>query len=98
MKAYDIIISPMLTEKTNIQRENINVYTFKVKRQANKKEIGAAIKELFNVTPISCNLLNVKSKVKKVVSRKGYLIGKGKTSSWKKAYVYLKKEDKIDIF
>ncbi|ACH94718.1 50S ribosomal protein L23 [Borrelia recurrentis] len=98
MKVYDIIISPMLTEKTNIQRENMNVYAFKVKKQANKKEIGAAIKELFNVTPISCNLLNVKSKVKTVVSRKGYPIGRGKTSSWKKAYVYLKKEDKIDIF
>ncbi|AYE36348.1 50S ribosomal protein L23 [Borrelia turcica IST7] len=98
MKACDIMISPMLTEKTNIQRENMNVYAFRVKKQANKKEVGAAIKELFNVVPISCNVLNVKSKNKVVVSRKGYPIGKGKTSSWKKAYVYLKKEDKIDIF
>ncbi|QMU99253.1 50S ribosomal protein L23 [Borrelia sp. A-FGy1] len=98
MEAYDIIISPMLTEKTNIQRENMNVYAFRVKKQANKKEVSAAIKELFNVVPISCNVINIKSKNKLVVSRKGYPIGKGKTSSWKKAYVYLKKEDKIDIF
>lgn len=98
MKAYDIIVAPMLTEKTNTQRESINVYVFKVNKRANKKEVGAAIKELFNVTPVSCNLLNIKSKAKVVVSRRGYPIGKGKTSSWKKAYVYLKKEDKIDIF
>ena len=91
MKACDIMISPMLTEKTNIQRENMNVYAFRVKKQANKKEVGAAIKELFNVVPISCNVLNVKSKNKVVVSRKGYPIGKGKTSSWKKHMFILKR-------
>ncbi|WKC58035.1 50S ribosomal protein L23 [Borrelia sp. P9F1] len=98
MKAFDIMISPVLTEKTNIQRENMNVYTFRVKKQANKKDVGAAIKELFGVVPVSCSVLNVKSKSKVVVSKKGYPIGKGKTSSWKKAYIYLRKEDKIDIF
>ncbi|UER67648.1 50S ribosomal protein L23 [Borrelia sp. BU AG58] len=98
MKAYDIMISPVLTEKTNVQREGINVYAFRVKKQANKKDVSAAVKELFNVVPLSCNVLNVKSRNKVVVSKKGYPIGKGKTSSWKKAYIYLRKEDRIDIF
>ncbi len=39
MKAYDIIVSPMLTEKTNTQRESINVYVFKVNKRANKKRL-----------------------------------------------------------
>ena len=98
MRACDIMISPVLTEKTNIQRENMSVYAFRVKKQANKKDIGAAIKELFGVVPVACRVLNVKSKSKIVVSKKGYPIGRGRTSSWKKAYIYLKKEDKIDIF
>ncbi len=86
-----IIITPLLTEKSNISKEQ-NKYIFKVLKQANKKEIVEAIKTLYQVIPLSCRVINVNSKKK----RQGKFVGN--TSSYKKAIITLKQGDSISIF
>ena len=91
MKHYsDIIIAPVITEKSMAERQN-NVYTFKVVKTATKDEIKKAIEEAFKVNVKSINTLNTKSKRRRV--------GKyaGKTKTYKKAIVTLKDGSTIDL-
>ena len=91
MKDYtDIIIAPVITEKSATQAEN-NVYTFKVNADANKIAIKKAIEEAFGVKVEKINTLNTKSKSKRV----GRYTGKTKT--YKKAFVTLKDGEKIEL-
>ena len=54
MNPYDIIKRPLITEKTNIQKENYNQVTFEVDRKANRVEIKRAIENIFNVNVDYC--------------------------------------------
>lgn len=91
MKDYtDIIITPVITEKSSRDAEN-NVYTFKVSESANKTEIKKAIESAFDVHVTKVNTLNTKSKDKRV----GRYTGKTKT--YKKAYVTIADGEKIEI-
>ncbi len=91
MKDYtDIIIAPVITEKSAIQAES-NVYTFKVNSDANKTQIKKAIEEAFGVKVVKVNTLNTKAKAKRV----GRYTGKTKT--FKKAFVTLAEGDKIEL-
>ena len=87
----DILIEPVLSEKANMLREE-GKYVFKVAQSANKLQIKEAVRRLFNVNPISCTVMNVGGKPKRLRYRKGY------TASWKKAIVRLPKNEKIAIF
>ena len=86
----NVIIAPVITEKSAIQREN-NVYTFKVAKDANKIQIKKAIEEAFGVKVVKVNTLNTKSKSKRVGRYTG------KTKAYKKAYVTLKDGDSIEL-
>lgn len=88
----DIIIKkPRITEKSGIQAEALGVYTFEVTEKANKKNIAKAVKELYKVTPVKVNIINLPAKI--VFTR-----GKsGRKAGVKKAVVYLKKGDKIEF-
>lgn len=89
---YDaILLEPVLTEKSNILREQ-GQYTFKVDPRADKIQIMEAVRRMFNVHPISCNVMNVASKPKRLRGRPG------KTAQWKKAIVRLKAGETIKIF
>ena len=91
MKDYtDIIMAPVITEKSAIQAEK-NVYTFKVAESANKIEIKNAIEAAFGVKVANVNTLNTKSKSKRV----GRYTGKTKT--YKKAFVTLQDGEKIEL-
>ncbi len=86
-----IIKKPRITEKSGIQAESMNVYTFEVTTKANKKNIAKAVKELYKVTPVKVNIINLPAKI--VFAR-----GKtGRKSGVKKAIVYLKKGEKIEF-
>lgn len=91
MKKGEIIIHPIITEKSTENQEK-GRYCFKVNKRANKKEIMRAVKEIFGVEPVSCNIMNVKGKRKRVRYKLGY------TASWKKAILTLKEGDKIELF
>ncbi|MGN1164751.1 MAG: 50S ribosomal protein L23 [Candidatus Ornithospirochaeta sp.] len=94
MRADRVIIEPILSEKSNLAREGeCKKYTFKVDTAANKFEIMAAVKELFNVECTACNTMNVSGKPKFSRGKGGYK--KGYTASWKKAIVTLAKGQSI---
>jgi large subunit ribosomal protein L23 len=87
----NILIEPVLSEKSNILRES-GKYVFKVDPRANKLEIKEAVRRLFNVHPIACTVMVVAGKPKRLRNRAGY------TSTWKKAIVKLPKDEKIALF
>ena len=91
MTYEQILIEPVLSEKANILREE-GKYVFKVDKRANKMQIKEAVRRLYNVHPVSCTVMNVGGKPKRLRSRPGF------TSSWKKAIVRLSKDEKISIF
>jgi large subunit ribosomal protein L23 len=92
MIAYDIIKRPIITEKTNIQKEDANQVTFEVDRKANRVEIKRAVETIFNVNVAAVRTMQVKGKVK----RRGRITGKRK--DWKKAVVTLLPGQRIDFF
>ncbi len=95
MRADQVIIEPVLTEKTNGMRgRDYNKYTFKVDPRVNKLQIMQAVKDLFNVNPLKCNVVNVKAKPRTSRTKSG--MRAGNTTPWKKAIVTLKKGETID--
>ncbi|MBJ7535688.1 50S ribosomal protein L23 [Rhodomicrobium vannielii ATCC 17100] len=87
---YDVIRSPIITEKSTLVSEN-NQVVFKVEIDATKPDIKEAIERLFNVNVLAVNTLIRKGKVKRF---KGV---KGQQSDFKKAIVTLKEGQTIDI-
>ncbi len=91
MQYESILIEPVLSEKTNLLREE-GKYVFRVDPRATKIQVKEAVTRLFEVHPISCTMMNVKGKPKRLRNRAGY------TSSWKKAIVRLAKGETIKAF
>lgn len=87
-----IIHSPRITEKGAYMAEK-GVYVFNVSVDANKGEIATAVAELYKVTPRAVRVVSIPRKV--VITRGTNR--KGKTAGGKKAYVYLKAGDKIEL-
>ncbi len=87
----DIILRPRITEKSGMATESLNVFTFEVAQNATKPTIAKAIKTLYKVTPLKIRTVNLPRK--KVLSR-GRI---GMQGAVKKALVFLKKGDKINI-
>lgn len=87
-----VIIRPRITEKAAHIGER-NVYTFEVRRDATKNDVRDAVKELFDVTPARINIVNRQPRrfFSRMRNRRGIHPG------MKKAYVYLKKDDRIDL-
>ena len=92
MIQYDIIIRPVVTEKTSIQKEDFNQVSFEVDRRANRVEIRRAIEKIFNVRVADVKTMQVKGKVK----QRGRIVGKRK--DWKKAIVKLMPGERIEFF
>ncbi|MCU0831966.1 MAG: 50S ribosomal protein L23 [Rhizobiaceae bacterium] len=90
LRHYDVIVSPVITEKATIASEN-NQVVFKVARDATKPEIKAAVEALFGVKVKAVNTLVRKGKVKRF---RGFI---GKQSDFKKAIVTLAEGASIDV-
>jgi large subunit ribosomal protein L23 len=90
LDAYDVIVAPVITEKASAISE-ANQVVFKVRRDATKPEIKAAIEQLFGVTVVAVNTIVRKGKTKQF---RGI---KGKQQDVKKAIVRLAEGDKIDV-
>ncbi len=89
---YDMIIKPVVTEKTNDQKEESGQITFEVMPKTNRIEIKRAIEHIFNVKVGSVRTMNVKGKVK----RRGRIEGRRKNR--KKAIVTLMPGQRIEFF
>ena len=90
LTAYDVILAPVITEKASAVSES-NQVVFKVRRDATKPEIKAAVEALFKVKVLSVNTLTRKGKVKQF---RGI---RGRQQDVKKAIVRLAEGDKIDV-
>ncbi len=89
---YDMIIRPVVTEKTNDQKDQENQVTFEVDPKANRIEIKRAVEALFSVRVAEVRTMNIKGKIK----RRGRIMGKRK--NWKKAVVSLMPGQSIEFF
>lgn len=92
MNYKDIIIRPIITEKTMRYMDENNVVTFEVKKGSNKILIKQTVENIFHVDVDKVNVVNVRPKTKRV----GRYIGK--TKAIRKAYVKIKAGQDIDLF
>ena len=95
MDANEIIIRPLLTEKSYSGISN-KVYGFIVNKNANKVEIAHAVETKFNVEVAKVNTLIVKGHKKSQNTKQGRTVGK--TSDYKKAIVTLTEKSKPSAF
>jgi len=91
-----ILIKPIVTEKLTAQGEKLNRYGFIVDRKANKLQIKEAIEKTYGVSVADVNTVNYHGKKKSRYTKSGIL--RGRTNHFKKAYVTLAGEDKIDFY
>ena len=89
---FEILLRPLITEKSTIIQDTQNKYGFEVDRRANKIQVKRAVEAAFSVTVTSVNIATVKGKQKRFGPRMV------KRPFWKKAVVSLKLGDTIQIF
>jgi large subunit ribosomal protein L23 len=92
MMPNEIIIRPLITEKTSIQKEMFNQVTFEVDRRANRIEVKRAIETIFKVRVAGVKTMQITGKTK----QRGRITGKRR--NWKKAIVTLLPGERIDFF
>ena len=90
-RLMQVLLSPLVSEKSSIVADNNAQYTFRVTTDATKREIAKAVEKLFEVEVERVQVVNVKGKQKRFGNVNG------KRSDWKKAYVRLKPGSEIDF-
>ncbi len=90
-RRFKVILGPHISEKASVLGDQNNQYVFKVVMDATKKEIRAAVEDLFQVNVIEVSMLNVKGKTKRTAR------GVSKQKNWKKAYVSIQQGQDIDF-
>jgi len=88
---FDVIQSPLITEKFTMVLAPLRQYLFMVGRHANKAEIKKAIEKIYKVKVDKVRTITVRGKKKRVRAQYGY------TASWKKAMVTLKEGYTIEV-
>lgn len=92
----EISIKPIVTEKATKLTEALNRYTFRVSPEANKYQIKDLVEKLYGVKVTKVNTYVVRGKNKSRYTKSGLL--RGKTASWKKAYVSVAEGQTIDFY
>ena len=89
-RLINVLVAPHVTEKTALAMQDSNQYAFRVRRDASKPDIKAAVELMFQVKVHSVNVINESGKARR--------FGKtpGRTQDWKKAYVRLAPGQTID--
>ena len=97
-EAYEVIIAPVVTEKTTEQMEG-STYTFIVSKDANKIEIGHAVEKLWDVTVRDVRTMRYAGKVRRsFLGRMARNNNKGRRPGFKKAVVKLAEGDHIELY
>lgn len=92
MNAGQVLVRPLITERSMTLRDDQNKYAFQVHVQATKPQIRQAVEELFEVKVVSVSTMNMMGKNKRL----GRFFGR--RSSWKKAIVTVAPGQSIDIY
>jgi large subunit ribosomal protein L23 len=90
-RLYQILVAPIVSEKSTIAAEQSSQYVFSVLPDATRVEVRAAIEKVFDVEVESVKILNVKGKIKRFSG------SVGRRNNWKKAYIRLKSGSDIDF-
>ena len=98
-EAYDVILAPVVTEKSTGQMDSDNVYTFIVSKEANKIEIGDAVEKIWDVTVKDVRTMRYAGKARRSsLARMSRNQSKGRRSAFKKAVVKLAEGDHIELY
>ncbi|HEX8342168.1 MAG TPA: 50S ribosomal protein L23 [Tepidisphaeraceae bacterium] len=92
LEVTDVIIKPLITEKSTHQANVRNTYAFQVHPRADKTEIKGAVEKLYNVKVTDVRTLNRKGKARR--TKTGYV----QNSGMKRAIVVLAEDNKIELF
>ena len=92
MRVHEVIRRPLVTEKSNIAREEQNIVTLAVDPRANKHDVRRAVEELFNVDVLDVHTMRMPRKTRRV----GKFVGR--KPEWKKAIVRLAEGQTIEFF
>lgn len=92
LESHQVLLRPLVTEKTTHIAERYNVYCFEVAPTATKTEIKSAVEEMFDV-----RVLKVRTQNRSGKSRR-HKMRMGRTKSWKKAIVELHDEDRVNLY
>ncbi len=92
MRVHQVIRRPLVTEKSNIGREDQNLVTLAVDPRANKHEIRRAVEELFDVSVVDVRTMRMHRKMRRVGK------SSGRKPEWKKAIVRLAEGQSIEFF
>ncbi len=96
MAKKNILVKPIVTEKSEMLSSDLNQYVFLVERKANKIEIKKAVEEMYGVAVESVNTLIMPGKTKTRYTKTG--MQRGRKPTFKKAVVTLNEGEEIDFF
>ena len=89
---HDVVVKPLVTEKSSAAYQNRKEYAFQVATHATKRDVKAALEKLFGVTVTRVRTMQMR----RIEVMRGRT--RGKTEAWKKALVTLKDGDSIAVF
>lgn len=92
---YEVLRRPLVTEKSNYQSSSLHQYVFEVADYATRTMVKDAIEQLFDVTVVRVNVVNVPAKRSRKSKNRRWVISR---QSFKKAIVTLAPEDRLPIF
>jgi large subunit ribosomal protein L23 len=96
MKASEVLIRPILTEKANAQQEKLRRYAFRVNTRANKLEIKKAVEEFYGITVVDVNTVIVPGKARSRSTKAGLITGR--KPGYKKALITVAVGESIDLY
>ena len=92
MDNTNVIIKPLVTEKSTHQQATRNAYAFQVNPNANKQQIKAAVEKIYEVKVVDVRTMNRKGKPRRAKNKMTT------TSDWKRAVVVLDENSRIELF
>lgn len=96
MKLSEVLVKPIVTEKSNKLTDTRKTYAFRVDRKANKLEVKKAVEEFYGVTVVDVNTVVVPGKAKSKFTKAGFI--SGRKPAYKKAYVKVAEGETIDLY
>ena len=96
MKLSEVLIKPIVTEKSNKLTDQRRTYAFRVDRKANKLEIKKAVESFYGINVIDVNTVVVPGKAKTKFTKAGFI--SGRKPAYKKAYITVAEGDTIDLY
>jgi large subunit ribosomal protein L23 len=96
MKLSEVLVKPIVTEKSNKLTDRSKTYAFRVDRKANKLEVKKAVQEFYGVNVVEVNTVVVPAKSKSKFTKAGFI--SGRKPAYKKAYVKIAERETIDLY